>query len=113
VLANSSVGTQEAKVLQAILAGETVGEGEMTRLAMPIRRAIDDLGAEAVSLGLISAESFERNRGAYLHRVYLKHEAEAGGLAGWVARQMSKRRKRIIGDEMKGRGIFLDSSSIA
>jgi hypothetical protein len=109
VLHNAGVGTTEAKVLQAILSGKPVVDAEMTRLAEPIRKAIDDLGAEAVSLGLISAESFERNRGAYLHRVYQKHEAfDDGSLAGWVSKAMSKRRKRIIGDELKGRGMFWD-----
>lgn len=108
VLSNASVGPEEAKVLQAVLTGENVDDEAMKRLALPIRQAIDDLGQEAVSLGLISAESFERNRGAYLHRVYLKNEVDQGTLAGWVSRKMTSRRTRIIGDQMKGRGLFWD-----
>ena len=110
VLANSNVGPKEAAVLQAILTGERVDDRDMALMAVPIRQAIDDLGAEAVSLGLISAESFERNRGAYLHRVYQKNEIEDGTLAGWVSRRMTSRRRRIMGDEMKGRGMFWDLS---
>ena len=111
VLSNAGVGTNEAQVLQSILSGEPVTDVAMGKLAVPIRKAIDDLGAEAVSLGLISAESFERNRGAYLHRVYAKHEVDQGTLAGWVSTKMANRRKKIIGDELKGRGIFMDIAS--
>jgi predicted kinase len=108
VLHNAGVGTKEAEVIQQILSGEPVNDDAMKRLSGPIRKAIDDMGAEAVSLGLISAESFERNRGAYLHRVYAKTEADQGTMAGWVSGQMTSRRKKIIGDELKGRGIFMD-----
>jgi predicted kinase len=108
VLSNAGVGTAEAKVLQAVLTGENVTDADMIKLSVPIRKAIDDMGAEAVSLGLISAESFERNRGAYLHRVYAKNEVDQSTLAGWVSAKMSNRRKKIIGDELKGRGIFMD-----
>ena len=108
VLSNAGVGTQEAQVLQQILSGKDVNDEAMKRLAVPIRQAIDDLGAEAVSLGLISAESFERNRGAYLHRVYAKHEVDQSTLAGWVSAKMTNRRKKIIGDQLKGRGIFME-----
>jgi hypothetical protein len=108
VLSNAGVGTQEAQVLQQILTGEPINDAAMTRLAVPIRQAIDDLGAEAVSLGLISAESFQRNRGAYLHRVYAKNEIDQNTLAGWVSARMTNRRKKIIGDQLKGRGMFWD-----
>ena len=111
VLYNAGVGTREAEVLQQILSGENVNDEAMKRLAGPIRKAIDDLGAEAVSLGLISAESFERNRGAYLHRVYAKNEIDQGTMAGWVSTKMTSRRKRIIGDQLKGRGMFWDVDS--
>ena len=108
VLSSAGVGTQEAQVLQQILTGEPINDAAMTRLAVPIRQAIDDLGAEAVSLGLISAESFQRNRGAYLHRVYAKNEIDQNTLAGWVSARMTNRRKKIIGDQLKGRGMFWD-----
>lgn len=107
-LADNQVGAAEAKVLQAILTGETVDNDALNRLAAPIRVSIDQLGEEAVQLGLISRESFERNRGSYLHRVYMKDQEEANALARFVGRFMERRRKRIIGDQMKGRGIFLE-----
>jgi hypothetical protein len=107
-LSEAGVGTAEARVLQSILTGEEVGSAEMARLAIPIRKAIDDMGAEAVQLGLLSAESFERNRGAYLHRVYQKHEAEQGGLSKWVSDMATQRRRKIIGNQFKGRGMWLE-----
>lgn len=99
----------ESRVLQAMLTGEELKEGDLGKLAEPIIAAIDQLGAEAVSLGLISAESYERNRGAYLHRNYMKDQAQTG-LMGMANRAFTSRRKRIIGDQMKGRGIFIDMS---
>lgn len=109
-LKDAGVGTQEAKVLQSILTGEAINDADMQKLAAPIREAIDGLGAEAVSLGLISADSFERNRGSYLHRVYQRHEDDMGqnALARFVNQAMRSRRRKIIGDQMKGRGIFFD-----
>jgi hypothetical protein len=105
-LKDHAVGPQEAKVLQAILTGEEVSEGQMGALAEPIRAAVDHLGQEAVGLGLVSPESFERNRGTYLHRVYKKYEAEQNGLVRMVNAIMGNRRKKIIGDQLRGRGIF-------
>lgn len=108
VLQNASVGPQEAKVLQAVLTGENVTDADMMKVAAPIRAAIDELGAEAVSLGLISAESFERNRGAYLHRVYQKNEMDQNGVIAWAGKFMQKKRVKIMGDQLKGRGLFWD-----
>lgn len=105
-LAEQNVGMEEAKVLQAILTGEGVDDAAMSKLAEPIRKAIDELGQEAVQIGLLSAESYERNRGAYLHRVYMKHEAEENGLTRMVSKIMGNSRKKIIGDQFKGRGMF-------
>ena len=98
----------EAAVMQAILTGEKVDDAAMQRLAEPIRNAIDELGQEGVALGLISAESYERNRGSYLHRVYLKNETDQNSLARFAERIFSQHRKRIVGSQLKGRGIFLD-----
>lgn len=107
-LAEQNVSIEEAKVLQAILTGEDVADADMARLALPIRRAVDELGAEAVSLGLVSPESYERNRGSYLHRVYMKHEINQPHLSRWATAFMTKKRKKILGDALKGRGIFLE-----
>lgn len=107
-LKDHATGPAEAKVLQAILTGENVSDADMQKLAEPIRAAIDQLGQEAVDLGLLSRESFERNRGTYLHRVYQKYEAEQNGLNRMVNSIMGNRRKRIIGDQFRGRGMFHD-----
>ncbi|MCV0395491.1 MAG: hypothetical protein K5872_22345 [Rhizobiaceae bacterium] len=107
-LQDGKVGPEEARVLQAVLTGENVADADMKRLAVPIRQAIDELGQEAVSLGLLSPEAYERNRGAYLHRVYARHEAEQNALSKMVGKMMGRSRKKIIGDQFKGRGIFLD-----
>jgi hypothetical protein len=59
-----------------------------------------------VELGLISRESYERNRGTYVHRVYEKHEADDGRFAQWATGLGHSHRRKIIGDQFKGRGMF-------
>lgn len=107
-LKEQDIGVAEARVLQAILTGEAVADADMQKLAVPIRQAIDELGQEAVSLGLVSPESYQRNRGTYLHRVYLKHEGGEMALTRWYGQLLSRRRKKIVGDAFKGRGMFLE-----
>lgn len=107
-LADQDVKPEEMATLQAVLTGEEIADARWSEIASPIRAAIDQLGAEAVELGLLSPESFERNRGKYLHRVYAKHEADQGSLAAWVDRKMTGRRRKIIGDQFKGRGMFME-----
>ena len=107
-LADAKIGMAEAKVLQAILTGEPVTDADMGRLAEPIRVAIDELGQEAVALGLLSAESYQRNRGAYLTRAYQRYEQEQNGLVSLTNKIMGSRRKKIIGNQFKGRGMFVD-----
>lgn len=101
---------EESAVLQAVLTGEAVADADMAKVAAPIRKAIDDMGAEAVELGLISAESYERNRGKYLNRVYAKHESNLGTVAKFAEAFGSGRRKKIVGNQFKGRGIFEEVS---
>jgi hypothetical protein len=112
-LAQANIGPAEAKVMHGILTGEAVGDEAMSKLAQPIREAIDDLGQQAVDLGLISAESYERNKGSYLHRVYMGHEAERTGAAKLVHEWAASRRKKLLGDTMKGRGIYLPAPADA
>ena len=95
----------EAVVFQAILNGERPPTAEWESLAREVRDAITEMGMEAVSLKLISQESFERNQAEYLHRVYLKHEAEKSPLERLIGHKLSSRRKKIKGDELKQRGM--------
>jgi hypothetical protein len=105
---NAGVKPEEMAALQAVLTGEEVGDERWQAVAAPVREAIDQMGQQAVELGLVSAEVVERNRGKYLHRSYMKHEAGASGLAKFVGQMLSGRRRRIIGNQFKGRGIFLE-----
>ena len=109
-LRDAGVGAREAKVLHDILTGEAVADADMARLAEPIRNAVDEMGQIAVDIGILSAEAYERNKGTYLHRVYLKHEADQGGLVRLVNGIMGSRRKKIIGEELKGRGLWITVS---
>jgi len=105
-LKENDVGSAEAIVLQKILTGEQISDANLEALAAPIRQAIDVFGQEAVDLGLLSQESFDRNKGAYLHRVYRKHETDQNPLVKWVSQMASTRRKKIIGNQFKGRGLW-------
>ena len=105
-LAKRGVDSVEAKVLQSVLTGETVGNTDMQAIAEPIRRAIDELGEMAVDANLITREQFEENRATYLHRVYRKHEDNQTDLGRWIGTKVSSRRKKIVGNQLKGRGIF-------
>ncbi len=107
--------TAEAKVLQAMLTGQEMPAGELGKLSQPIKEAIDQMGREAVEMGLISPEAYERNRGAYLHRSYLKYEADRTPLGKAIGRFLDKRRKRLMGDTLRGRGMTMerDAGTIA
>ena len=100
------MSVDEAKALHAVLTEEQVAPAQWSRLAPEIITAIDRLGKEAVELGLISAESYERNKGRYLHRVYQKHEIDQGRIVGAVVNFFGGRRRQIAGDQFKGRGLF-------
>lgn len=105
---DKKIGPQEAKVLHAMMTGEHIVDADMAQLADPIIKNIDAMGAEAVALGLITPESYERNRGAYLHRVYMKHETNQSHIGKWVTDWMASRRKKLIGNQFKGRGMWND-----
>jgi hypothetical protein len=105
----------EAEALQAIMTGENPGEvdAKLAAVAEPMRQVLDQWGAEAVELGLLDKATYERNRATYLHRVYRKHEADLTGASGLVKRMddaMTRRRRKIIGNQFKRRGIAWDVS---
>jgi hypothetical protein len=67
---------------------------------------IDKLGQEAVKAGLLTQDSYERNKMAYLHRVYEKHLLPHGETLGASARRAAG----IRAENFKGRGIRHDVS---
>lgn len=74
---------------------------ESVKVLQEVQQMIDKLSREAVALGQLSPEAYERNRMAYLRRSYAKHvlEQDAGEKAK-RARVIS-----ILGDQYKGRGL--------
>lgn len=65
-----------------------------------LKRRVDELGREAVRLGLLSPETYERNAMAYLHRSYKKYELNDRGEPTARSRAI-----RIHGEQFKGRGM--------
>ena len=66
-----------------------------------VKKMIDSLSQEAVRLGQLDAETFKKNRFAYLRRSYVKHTAE-------LTKHEAASRKRaiaVLGDQYKARGI--------
>lgn len=104
-LRERGVDGAEAEVLQELLTGGEVPDSRLNALAPEIVRAIDDLGQQAVEYGLITREAFERNRGKYLHRSYVKYEGEFTKLGKFVHNLQRNRNRAIQGDASKGRGI--------
>jgi len=68
-----------------------------------LKKLISSLGEEAVRLGQMSNEAFQRNNMAYLHRTYAKHVLDNQGV---ISRMMRARALKIKGNQYKGRGIF-------
>ncbi|MFZ6813525.1 hypothetical protein ACO0K3_03590 [Undibacterium sp. Rencai35W] len=74
---------------------------ESVKVLAEAKNMIDSLSKEAVSLGQLSPEAYERNKMEYLHRSYEKHTLEQD-------KGEAKRRARaiaIMGDQYKGRGL--------
>lgn len=90
---------------------DTAREAELMAKLSPEQQAvmkqakadIDALSREALALGLISQETYDRNAFAYVHRSYKKYELELTD-SQLVARQ---RAQRLKGDQFKGRGMEL------
>lgn len=66
-----------------------------------IKDLIEQMGRQAVKLGQLSQESFDRNNLAYLHRSYAQYEMDNKGEAG-----QRRRVVRVLGEQYKGRGMF-------
>lgn len=65
-----------------------------------MKQMIDELGREAVALGLMTKETYDRNAMAYLHRSYKKYE-----IANPQAVASSQRAKAIRAEHFRGRGL--------
>ncbi len=74
---------------------------ESVKVLQEVQQLIDSLSKEAVRLGQLEPEAFERHRFAYLRRSYAKHTAEL--TSGDKARR--QRAISILGDQYKGRGM--------
>jgi hypothetical protein len=76
-----------------------------------VMQAIDRLSGEAVRLGQLGADTYERNRFAYLRRSYESYVLEATP----QQKAMMARAKQILGDQYKGRGISykVDASDLS
>jgi hypothetical protein len=74
---------------------------ESVQVLQEVQKMIDDLSKEAVRMGQLPKEAFERNRFAYLRRSYTKHILEQ------TAGEKAKRSRviSILGDQYKGRGL--------
>ena len=66
-----------------------------------VKQLITDLGKEAVSLGQLSQESFDRNKMAYLHRSYAKFDLDESSQEKFARQRAIK----ILGEQYKGRGL--------
>lgn len=94
--------TQAAAAEAALFA--TLPEDQQALLTS-IKADIEHLQDEAVRFGLVSPESRERNRNAYLHRSYNKFVADER-----LASQIKSRSVRLLGDVLKGRGMRDDAT---
>lgn len=72
---------------------------------LELKDRIDALGREAVELGMLSADTYDRNKMAYLHRSYARYELENKDAKAARARSV-----KIQGDQFKGRGMRDDAT---
>jgi len=106
----STLTREESRVAYEWLNGDNQSTAEEMLQALPessvkvleqVRELIDTMSQEAMRLKQLTPDAFERNRFAYLHRSYAKHE---------LAQTTEEKRQRaagvkIVGDQYKGRGI--------
>lgn len=85
----------EAKLLAALPA-------DARAPVLRMKQLVDQLGRDAVRVGLLSEESYERNRMAYLHRTYRAHLAP-GEKDTQAVRH--KKNAQIRANNFKGRGL--------
>jgi hypothetical protein len=107
---------EEGALVQRFLVGEAseeeISDKEWLDVAVEVRAAVDALGMHAVQLGLISRESYERNKGTWLHRTYFSNEGyfvtDNNAINKWMGQNIKGRAQVIGGEIEKGRGLFLE-----
>ena len=71
------------------------------KVLQEIKRAVDEMSREAVRLGQLDAETYERHAWAYLHRSYNKWELESTD----SDKRTRAKAIKVLGDQYKGRGM--------
>ena len=77
---------------------------DVIQVLAQVRDMVDELGAEAVKLGLLSAQTYERNKSSYLHRSYAKHVL---GQSDATAKKRGRggQTTAILGTNLRHRGL--------
>ena len=105
----------ESRVAYAWMNEQDAGEAQRLMADLPpdsvavlkeVQQMIDRLSRDAVALGQLTQEAYERNRFAYLRRSYATHVlAEQTGTEDRGGKKRSGRAISIAGDQYKGRGM--------
>jgi hypothetical protein len=97
----------EQTIVYDVLTNENAAPGAYQSMRQELRDLVDTMGQRAVDAGVISQESFDRNKGQYLSRSYAEHElGDKGGKGiGRLGRAI-----KFATNSMKGRGV---SKSVA
>lgn len=106
----STLTRAESRVAYEWMSGEDTRTADALMKDLPeasvkvleeVRALVDKLSQEAVRLGQLDTEAFDRHRFAYLRRSYVKHTAEL------TSADKAKRQRAIsiLGDQYKGRGM--------
>jgi hypothetical protein len=107
VMEAENVNDEDAAMIHEILTKEEPRAEAWDAVTEPIRKRVEELGQQAVDLNLISQESYDRNKGMYLHRVYMKYEENRSGLQKWADNLSGKRAAKIKGTETMERGLSI------
>ena len=99
---------EQQQILYQLISGQVPDVGKLHRnlvnLTKEGRELITKYGSELVRRGLLSEEVFQKNIDEYIHRSYLYHEANKLNKTKTQFADAS-RKVRLIGDELKSRGV--------
>lgn len=93
---------EDRKVLYYMLQGEMPPAESLAQLSEKSRDTITQYGQKMVDIGLLNPETFARNAATYLRREYADN-LKPKGVLNRVANNL-----RIIGSELKPRGVIID-----